>query len=92
MEIEHDTVTQEPMSFNLVVEVATLESKESDIVTKEPVFLKRFVETVVQTKIDETQEVAVQTKNEVVETREVSVRNEITEAAETQEVAVQMEI
>ena len=40
------------MSFNLVVEVATLELKESNIVTQEPVSLKTFSEVVIQTEIE----------------------------------------
>ena len=47
MEIGHATATQEPMSFNLVVEVATLELKESDTVRQEPVSLKFFYEVAI---------------------------------------------
>ena len=52
MEIGHATATQEPMSFNLVVEVATLELKESDTVRQEPVSLKFFYEVAIQTEIE----------------------------------------
>ena len=50
MDIEHDTVTQEPMSFNLVAEAATIELKDSDTFTQEPMFLKTFVETTFQSE------------------------------------------
>ena len=51
------------MSFNLVVEVATLELKESNTVTQEPVSLKTFSKVVIQTEIEtiETREVAMRT-------------------------------
>ena len=68
METRQDTETQEPVSFNYFLESITLELKELDTVTQEPVFLKRVVETTIQTKTTETQEVAIQI--ETVETQE----------------------
>ena len=50
------------MYFNLVVEATMLKLKESNDVTQEPVFLKTFVETTVQTETAKTKKVAVQTE------------------------------
>ena len=57
------------MSFNLVFEASTLELKESDADTQEPVFLKTLVETIAQTETTETQETIVQTEIETAETQ-----------------------
>ena len=76
MAIVHDTTTQEPMSSKFSPEIATMELKESDIVTQEPVLLKIFVETAVQTETVETHEMAVQTEAEIGETHEVAVYTE----------------
>ena len=71
------------MSFNLVVEVATLELKESNIVTQEPVSLKTFSEVVIQTEIEtiETWEVAVRIGTQE-ETTHVQTQVEATEFQE----------
>ena len=98
MEIEHENATQELLSSNLVAETGMMELKESDTVTQEPVFLKIFVETTVQTETVETQEVAVHTKVETTKTQEVAVQTEDDEATDhildvqTQESATQVEV
>ena len=64
------------MSFNLVFEASTLELKESDADTQEPVFLKTLVETIAQTETTETQETIVQTEIETADTQETIVQTE----------------
>ena len=80
MDIGHDIVTPEPMSLNLVAETATMELKESDTVRQEPLFLKIFIETTVQTETSETQEEAVQNEAETTKKQEVAVQIEDEEA------------
>ena len=53
-----------------------MELKESDTLTQEPMFLKTFVKTTVQTETVETQEMAVQTEVEAAETHEMGVQTQ----------------
>ena len=75
-----------------------MKSKESDTVTQEPVFLKTFVETIVQTETTETQEITIQYEVETVETHEVAVQTKQEEEpnhildVQTQEATTQVEV